>query len=306
MSQPRVLFVGSKRMGLRCLEALVAAAPASLAGVVTLDDRGEPREVHDGFVAVTAAAGLPLHVVRDRKHFEELIAAIAPTMCVVVGWFWIVGREALAAVPGGYYAVHNSLLPRYRGGAPIVWAMMNGEREVGVSLFRLTDGMDDGDVYAQRATSVDEHEAIGDVLPRLEAAAVAMLAESYPGLLAGTLPAVPQDHRLATFAALRIEEDGAIDWNRPVRAVHDFVRAQSRPYPGAFTLLDGERLHVWRARPLDAVYYGTPGQVASRGPEGVAVICGDHRALLLEEVQLGEREGPAAELVRSLKTRFPR
>jgi methionyl-tRNA formyltransferase len=301
-----VVFVGSKRMGLRSLEAMHAAAPGALAGVITLDDRADTRQAFDAFGAFASRTGVPLHVAADRKHFDRLIQELAPELVVVVGWFWLIGEQVLARVPGGFWAIHNSLLPRYRGGAPLVWALINGEKEVGISLFQLTAGMDEGDVLGQRATTVGPLEGIGDVLARLEDAAVELVAATYPQLLAGTARATPQDHRLATFAALRVAGDGGIDWTRPARAVHDFIRAQSDPYPGAFTLLDGQPLRIWRARPLDVTYHGTPGQVAWRGPEGVTVVCGDQRALLVEEAQLGEVRGPAAELVRSLQVRFPR
>lgn len=300
----RVLFIGSKRQGLRCLEAVHSQAPHSIAGVLTFDDSRDGRSVLPLFRTFATERGLPLSIAESRLDSERRIAEIRPDLCLVVGWYWLFGPDILRAVPGGFIGIHNSLLPRYRGGSPLVWALINGEAEVGFSLFSMTEGMDDGGIWAQASISVGNEERVGEVLSRLEDESVRVLGDVYPRILRGQARPTPQDESAATFCAQRIPEDGLVRWDNPAETVHNFIRAQSEPYPGAFTYLDGAKLALWRARLSSCVYFGTPGQVARRAPEGVHVICGDHRALILEEVGTEDRRAPAYEILRSVKVRL--
>lgn len=302
----RVLFVGSKRLGLTCLSTLYRLAPQRLIGVVTMDDTSDTRSVLPEFEAFCAQAGLACHVARHREESEGFIRTLQPDLCIVVGWYWFITETTLDLVPHGFIGLHNSLLPRYRGGSPLVWALINGETSVGISLFSFTPGMDDGDIWAQASTPVSDADTIGDVLARLEQQAVALFESHYPDILSGRLKPVPQNHQEATFCAMRKPEDGFINWMQPAQAVYNFIRAQTHPYPGAFTLYRQERLTIWKARlENQTVYYGTPGQVARVTPDGVYVICGDHHPVVLETVGYQEKTLPAQEVLRSVQIRFP-
>ena len=146
--------------------------------------------------------------------------------------------------------------------------------------------MDDGDVWAQMSTHVGPQDYIGDVLGRLEDACEEMVRRVYPGIVGGAITPVPQDGGKATYATLRTATHGRIDWRQPMEQLYRCIRAQSSPYPGAFTSWRGERLTIWRAHPFDVPYYGRPGEVA-RGPSGeTLVICGDNRALVIDEMQI--------------------
>ena len=289
----RVLFLGSKPVGLRCLRALHASDDVSLVGAVTIDDRADVRSAHQDIVAFCREANVRLHEPATRADLPGIIRELAPDLCIVVGWYWLLPRELLESVPRGFVGLHFSALPKYRGSSPLVWALINGEREIGISLFALADDMDAGDIWGQALLPVGEGEYVGTVLARLEDAAVTLLQATLPTLDAASARPTPQVHADATFCALRRPEDGLISWDWPATRVFDFIRAQSRPYPGAFSYLGTERVTIWRVSRFAHDYHGAPGQVVRNPDGGQMVVCGDHRALILDDVTFA---GPASAL----------
>lgn len=305
MEQPtRVLFLGSKRLGLNVLKAMRLAVPDSVVGAVTIDDRTDVRNSFDEFERYARESGLRLDIARDKKHAEALVVENKPDLCLVVGWYWLIAPATLRSVPRGFVGIHNSLLPKYRGGSPLVWAIINGEAEVGFSLFSFTEGMDDGPVWAQASVAVGENDTIGDVLERFDEQAATVIRNVYPRILAKSLEPQAQDHSHATYCAQRQPDDGMIDWTWPAQRVHNFVRAQADPYPGAFTILDGQPIKVWRTRLDTVVFHGTPGQIATLGDANVRVVCGDHRCVFVDEVELAQGRQKSSEIIRSIKTRL--
>ncbi len=294
MAEPRLVFVGSKKSGLDILSAVAA----SVCGVVTLDDRRDGRSRFDGFHHAAQEAGIPLEVATGADG-EDRILSLKPDVCLVCGWYRILRPEFLRKIPKGVVGVHHSLLPHYRGGAPLVWALINGERRVGTTLFYFADGTDDGDIVDQRAIDVSDHESVGDVLARLEPEAVRMVAENLKAILEGTARKRPQDHRQASTVGLRGPDDGRVDWTWDARRLHNFVRAQSDPYPGAWTTVDGDKLWIWRAAPAGPGLSGPPGEILQVSAEAVTVACGNGTALRVIDAQRGKVRGPAAELIRA-------
>lgn len=300
----KVLFMGSKPFGLRCLEEIYRLSPDTLIGIITIDDRSDSRNAFAEFESFAKKNKIELHVAANRKDSEMAITRFAPELCLVNGWYWLIGDETLESVRGGFLGMHNSLLPKYRGGSPLVWTIINGEMSAGLSLFSFTKGMDEGDIWAQESVDIEPGDYIGDVLNKLEETAVAVLREKYISILNGAVVPFPQDHIRATYCAMRLPDDGLIDWHKPANQLYNFIRAQSDPYPGAFTFIDGKKLIIWRAHPVDMVYYGTPGQVAKVTSEGVYVICGDNSPSVLEIVELENGKEPAAKVIKSIKTRL--
>lgn len=274
----RVLFVGSKRMGLRVLREMHAVRPESIAGVVALDDRRDLRSEYEALRGFAVEHRFPLSIGDD---LAGDIKELHPDLVIVSGWYRLFSKELLASVPRGFLGFHGSLLPKYRGGSPVVWQMIRGEQQVGLSLFSITEGMDEGPIWAQRSVKVTAEDDIANVLDKLEFAAVGLVREVYPAILDGTAACHEQQHHAATYCAARTSWDGLIDWTRTAPEVYDFIRAQAPPYPGAFTVRRGATVKVMRARPLPTVYYGQPGQVVRITPEGPVVCCGEDTALLL-------------------------
>jgi len=292
------VFIGSKRMGLRCVTAMQASGAADVAAIVTFDDRADARTVFKELHCFGETHRIPVGVVHGDASLLAAVREAEPELVIVCGWYSMISTQARALARRGFIGVHNSLLPRYRGAAPLVWALMHGENEVGLSMYTLTDGMDDGDVWAQTSTAVASDEYIGTVLERLEDACEVMIRDVYPRILDGRVTPVPQDDAMATYGTIRTPAHGRLDWGDAADAIDRAIRAQSRPYPGAFTTYEGRRLVVWRAHPFASPYYGRPGELA-RGPQGeMMVVCGDDRALVLDEIQIDDLQANSSSMLR--------
>lgn len=310
MGIQRVAFIGSKDIGLTILKEMHSHASETLVGAITIDDSNDSRSAYAEFDRFAMTKGINLRVASRNRHAEELLAELQPELCIVAGWYWLISDKTLNTVPHGFIGIHNSLLPKLRGAAPLVWTLIRGEKEAGVSMFSFTPGMDDGPIWAQASVPVEPTDYVADVLAKLEKRTIDMFRETYPAILTGEATPAEQDHSLATYCAPRTSKDGNIDWQQPAQQVYNFIRAQSSPYPGAFTYFEGGWLTVCRARIFPHQYCGTPGQVARITDDGVYVICGDHTAIILEEVQLQQRPGHkpqlAKEVITTIKCRFSR
>lgn len=190
-AKPKTLFLGSKPLGLQVLSTLAAIDPESLSAVVTFDDSDDARSCLQDFRDVSHELSLPLELLPKPSALDAVLARHEPRLVVVCGWYWLIAPETLAKVPEGWVGLHASLLPRYRGFAPLVWALLNGEREAGVSVFHLGDGVDTGDILAQRSFALDADATIADALRLAEGGFLEALREVWPALLAGTAARTP-------------------------------------------------------------------------------------------------------------------
>lgn len=217
------------------------------------------------------------------------LAQLAPDLMVSVAYDQILGRDVLALPSLGTVNVHAGALPRYRGRNVINWAILNGEREVGLTVHLVDEGIDSGDILVQRMLPVGWTEGYGHVLSRVVAAVPDITAEAVAQLVAGQAVRVPQDPAAAFYVGAREDGDEWIDWSASSERLHNLVRAITRPAPGARTLLGATPVIVWRAHydPAWPAYLATPGQVVGRRDDGVVVKTGDS-TLLVHEVQVGD------------------
>lgn len=293
----RVAFLGSQEIGARCLEVVLRHGH-DVVGVGT-DRPAEHEAWADDVTRVAAEHDLPLlkgRRFRTRKAVDEL-RALAPDIVLVIGWRWLLPAEVLAIPPKGCLGIHGSLLPRLRGFAPVNWALIRDEPRTGPSLFYFDDGTDTGDLVGQRPFELTDEDDAATVRQRLADAAVALLDEQLPGLAAGTAPRVSQPTEGATFGPRRLPEDGGIDWALDPRSLFNWVRALTRPYPGAFTSLAGQRVFVWKVRPLEG---GGPGPgVVVPGNGDLIVGAGAGRVRLLDASMEGDAEPGALRRVES-------
>jgi methionyl-tRNA formyltransferase len=281
------VFVGAVHEAMPALTALVDCG-AQVVGVFTLSDRMAARTA--GFVDLREPArrhGVPVFLTENLNADDvvERIHTLRPDLLVVVGWTRLLS-DALLALPGrGCVGFHASLLPRHRGRAPVNWAILRGEPETGNTMMYLAAGVDTGDIIDQRVIPIEEEDTCGTVYEKVGAAGAEMLTAHLAGLLAGTAPRRPQVHGGADLLPKRTPAMGITDWSRPARAVHDWIRALTHPYPGAFTSLEGRKLYLWRSRtPAEGGPAGEPGELL--GIEGDALRVGTlSGSLLVTEVQ---------------------
>jgi methionyl-tRNA formyltransferase len=288
----RTVWVSFDTVGRDCLEA-AAEVGAETVGVVTLPGPIDPnRSGQCAFDEVAARHGAALIETRDVNADTTLDAlrALEPELIFVVGWSQLVRERFIDLASEGVFGMHPTLLPRHRGRAPIPWAILTGLARTGVTLFEIVDATaDSGAIVGQVVVEIAEDETAQTLFDRIAEAHVELIGEYVPQLLAGRAPRLPQDPRRASAWPKRTPADGIIDWETRAPYLYDWVRAQTRPYPGAFTFLGDEKVVVWRARPVDAEEQAPAGTIVAARPEGPVVACG-HGALLLEEVETGARE----------------
>ena len=288
----RVVFMGSPEFAVPCLRALAAEHEVAL--VVSQPDKPAGRGSQLTPPAVKSAAlelGLPVLQPRSARtgELEAALRESGAELGVVVAYGKILPRAVLDALPRGCINVHASLLPKYRGAAPVQWAVIHGERETGVCIMQLDEGMDTGPVYLERRVAIDPGETSGELLARLAPIGAAALLEAIP-MIAGGAAAVPQDHVRATHARMLEKADGAIDFTQPAAAVAARIRGVD-PWPGAHAVLRGQVVKLFRARDRDGA--GTPGTVLAVDAAGLHVAC-DGGAVVIGELQAPGRKRLAA------------
>jgi methionyl-tRNA formyltransferase len=294
----RIVFFGSGAFAVPCLEAL-AASGHELAVLVTQPDRekGRGRQLSPPpLKPVAQALGIPvLQPPRVREpDARAAIAALRPELCVVVAYGQILPRALLEVPPRGMVNVHASLLPRYRGAAPIQWAIARGETVTGVSTMLLDEGLDTGPVLLQRELAIGPEETARELTPRLARLGAELLLETLARLAEGSLAPTPQDPALATLAPLLRKEDGRVDWGRPAQEIACRVRGFD-PWPGVAAGFSGRSVRLVRVRVEPALPPVEPGTVVSADATGLVVACGSGTALRLLEVQPESRRPmPAA------------
>jgi methionyl-tRNA formyltransferase len=283
----RLVWVSFDVMGRDCLVAAVEAG-AEVAAVVTLPGPIEPdRSGQCSFAEIAARLGATLIETADVNSPETIAAVreVDPDLIFVVGWSQLVLDEFLGLPRHGVFGMHPSLLPRHRGRAAIPWAILSGLARTGVTLFEITDGTaDSGPIVGQIEVPLAPDETAATLYERVTAAHLELVRRHVPQLLDGSAPRVPQDTRRASVWPKRSPTDGIIDWETRAPYLHDWVRAQTRPYPGAFTYLGEEKLVVWRARPVPLDEEAPAGTVVGREGDDAIVACGEG-GLVLEEVE---------------------
>lgn len=297
----RTVFMGTPEFALPTLAGLYAAG-LPLVGVYTQPDRpsGRGKQFTPPPVKQFAAArGTPVFQplkLRLPEVVEEL-RALAPDLIVVVAFGQILPKSVLEIPRYGCINVHASLLPKYRGAAPINQAIIDGETVTGVTTMFMDVGLDTGDMLVKRSTPIGPLETAGELHDRLARLGSEAMLETLERLCAGTLVGEKQDDALSCYAPLLKKEQGRIDWSRPAPALHNQVRGLD-PWPGAYTLLDGEPLKLGRTRPLEETHAAVPGTVLAAGGDGVRIACGCG-VLVVGELQLpGRKRLPAADFLR--------
>jgi len=298
----RVVFMGTPAFAVPSLSALVTAGH-SVELVITQPDRpvGRKQTLTPPPVKVRATE-LGLSVFQPRRvksadSFQKL-QGITPDVIVVVGYGQIIPQRILDLPPHGCINVHASLLPKYRGAAPINWAIANGETKTGVTTMKLVFKLDAGDMLLKCDTPIGPEETAEQLFKRLAPMGAELLIETLAGLEAGNIVAEPQKEDEATFAPILKREEGEIDWNLEASRIYDRLRGFT-PWPGVYTYFRDRRLQIHRAQALEAGQ--GPGRVSTQGGR-LRVGCGESSSLAVDEVQTeGKKRIAASDFVRGYR-----
>ncbi len=316
-----IVFIGTPEFAVPCLRRL-ASAGFDITSVITQPDRPAGRGRRPRPSAVKLAAeelGIPLlqpATMRDPDVLVQL-SALAPEVIVAVAYGQILRQEVLDLPPNGVLNVHPSLLPRWRGASPISAAILAGDEKTGVTIMLMDAGMDSGPILAQREVTIDPDDTAATLSDRLSSLGADLLAETLPVWLRGEIAPKAQDEAEATKSPLLRKEDGAIDWQLPAVDIWRRVRAYD-PWPGAYTRLDNELVHIRQAWPLDGGGASEPGALSElssdqwnalpkgTGEGAIAVQTGHGLLAVLELQREGRRRMTAVDFLRGMPGIFGR
>jgi len=289
----RALFFGTPAISVPSLEAL--ASVATVVSVVCQPDKPVGRGLKLAAPPVkerARAMGIPVAQPTKLRtgEFAAWVRAQNVDVALVIAYGRILPQDVLDGPRLGCVNVHASILPKYRGAAPIAWAILRGEEETGVTLMKMDAGMDTGDVLTIRRTPIGEDETAGELGARLGQLGAEAVREDLPRFVRGDLPATPQDSAAATTAPLLEKEMGLVDWSKPAEAVHDHVRGMN-PWPLAYAFRDGKRVILHRTKKVAGALAraAKPGEVVVADKTRVVVACGSG-LVSLERVQLEGRK----------------
>ncbi len=301
----RILFFGSPEFAIPSLRALVESPDKEdeVIGVVTQPDRPKGRGRQPAPPPVKELAlkyGLPVYqpeTVKDEAFLEE-VERLAPDLLVVAAFGQILPKRLLEIPPLGGINVHPSLLPKYRGAAPIQWTLIRGETVTGVTIMRLSPRMDSGEILFQRAISIEPEDTFGSLHDKLATFGAEMLLETLHRMKRGMLNPVSQDESLATYAPKIKKEDCLIDWQKSAQEIANLIRGLD-PKPGAYTYLEGRLLKLFRPKVIPFTAKNSqPGTILDAKKEGLQVATSSG-ILLVKELQLeGKKRLPVAEFIK--------
>lgn len=289
----RLVFMGTPEFALPSLERLMIDG-YEIAAVFTQSDKpaGRGKQIHEPPIKTLALArGIPVHQpakIKTNEEVRKVFESISPEACVVAAYGKILPEWMLAIPRLGCINVHASLLPKYRGAAPINWAIATGERETGITIMQMDAGMDTGPILAQRATPIGDDETAPQLSSRLARLGAELLSETLPRIERGEIKPAPQDDSQATYAPMLKRKDGLIDWRMTAGEIANRVRA-FQPWPGSYTDFRGGRMIFWQAHevfepvPPDDV---EAARILSIDESGMMISCAGPSALQIEDVQV--------------------
>jgi methionyl-tRNA formyltransferase len=281
----RIVLVGAVHFSRVCLEEILAQSGKVVAVLTLSPERAGFHADYADLAEVAEPAGVPVHRVGNVNDPETvaLLRELEPDVIFTFGWSQIVKPEVLSIPPKGCIGTHPALLPRDRGRHPIVWALVDGRSESGLTFFYLDEGPDSGDILWQRAFPIALEEDAADVYGKVEALAREGIREFLGPLERGEAHRIPQDHGQATYRRKRGEEDGEIRWDGTALTAYNLVRALAKPYVGAHTWVDGERVLLWRADPPEGgAPCGQPGTVVDSANGHLKVATADGSLTITE------------------------
>ncbi len=285
----RILFMGTPDFAVASLRRLVEDGH-ELCGVLTQPDKPKnrghkltPTPVKEYALTKNLAVYQPA-TLRDPAALE-LVRSLEPELIAVAAYGKLLPEEILNVPPRGCVNVHSSLLPKYRGAAPINWAVLNGETETGVTIMYMAKELDAGDIILQRSTFIGETEDAQALTQRLAELGAEALSETVAALANGTAARVPQDHEKYTYAPMLGKELSPVDWTRPAHAISCQIRGLI-PWPCATTdVIGGGEMKLYAALETGEATQAAPGSVVAAGKQGIDVACGDGRVLRITELQ---------------------
>ena len=291
----RVVFIGSSNFGSKILEACIASDIADVVGIVTskktfsisYNEKGVTNFNYSDLSDLAEKYNIPITRLNTTMNDTVLLDKIRtwkPDAFIVAGWYHMITKTWRKIAPA--YGFHASLLPDYSGGAPLVWAMINGETETGLTMFKMDAGVDTGPILEQRRIPITKNDTIKSIYEQIENLGCEITSEILPKLASGDVTLRIQDESKRRVFSQRTPADGNINWFQTADYIDRFVRAQTKPYPGAFSFLGGQKVHIWKTK-IRTEHFSKlePGKIEKDIDKTIVVHCAD-KLLELQEISI--------------------
>lgn len=284
--EARCVLFAYHEMGYACLEAL-AAMGAPIAALFTHRDSSGEEIWWRSCAAAARANSIAVHTPEKIEAAEiAQVAALRPAIIYSFYYRSLLPLELIALAPRGAYNLHGSLLPKYRGRAPVNWMLAHGEREAGATLHHMVARADAGDIVAQRAVEITDDDTALTLYRKIVPLGAALIRECHPLIAAGLAPRRAQDLAQGSYFGRRTAADGRIDWRWPARRIFNLVRAVTHPYPGAFGYLDTRKVYIWTAKiAVEDGIHGTPGTIIAERGDGAIEVAAGVGSVIISRIQ---------------------
>lgn len=304
----RCIFIGGGERGYECLQMLLTTKIIPLTVFCMQEDAHEKIRYAGKIATLCKRHAIPViltKTITDRASYIQ-IRKLSPDLLIVMGWRTLIPQRILSLSAIGAVAAHESLLPLYRGFAPVNWCVINGEKQTGVTLFYLDGGVDSGDIIAQKKIQISQDESAWELYQKTKKVSIDLIRDFLPAIIEGTSMRKKQNHTLATYTVPRTPDDGHIDWGWDSRRIYNFIRGQSHPYPGAFSFYKGVKVIFQKASlPSDtSIYVGRiPGKIIGLSKGSVDILTGDG-TIRIEQIEVEEKYYSPERYLTSIKTKL--
>ncbi len=300
----KAIFLGSKEFGLTIFKSLYECNNEIDWIILCPSDLNDSRSYFEHFNNFAKKNNIELKKVKKISSVDQVVDKVMPDILFVVGFYQILPSYILNKIPEGVWGIHNSILPKYRGSSPLVWQLINDEDIIGSSLFKFSEGMDDGDILHQVSFKNSSNYNIQTATKELEKLWCNCLPDIWKRFINKEIQPFKQDHSQATYCAKRNPNDGLIDWTQSASYIDRFIRAQSNPYPMAFFLFKNKVVHVVEHELDSKTIYGLSGQVFQSSNSHVTICCGGNTAIRIIEVEVDGKIFPASKILGSISIRL--
>lgn len=294
-----VVFIGSSFFGLKCLKACHDIPEVNIIGVITAPRKFSisyqttrvTNVLHRDIKTFAKSKNIPTYEIKKNMNDLEIFQHVKswkPDIFLVSGWYHMIPKRFLDFAPA--YGLHASLLPDYSGGAPLTWAIINGEKKTGITFFQMDNGVDSGPILGQKSQKILVEDTIGSLYEKIANQGIELVKEVLPQIARGNHTPKPQDETKRRLFPQRNPLDGIIDWTMSANKIYDFIRAQTRPYPGAFSYFFSKKVIIWQSYPLIKKNYKLePGKLLLIKRKLIAG-CGKNTALEIISINEGEND----------------
>lgn len=300
----KAVFLGSKKFGLAIFKTVYEAKKNISWKILCPVDDKDLRSNLTQFKIFARQNNIQLLTVQNPYNIIEFVKKCRPDIMIVCGYYRILPEEIFKIISEGVWGIHNSLLPKYRGGSPLVWQIINKEKIIGSTFFKFAKGVDDGPILDQVKIKHISNLTIGKASDMIEEKWLKKIPSLWINLCKGNLKPKVQDHKKATYCAQRQETDGEINWNNDAISIDAFIRAQDYPYPKAFFKFKNKIIKINKHQIDNRIISGYNGQIFEVRQEYVTVCCGNFSAIRLLEIEVQGKILPPFKLIKSIKNRL--